>query len=197
MFEIFYKYLILNKKVNVPGIGVFAIERKPAKLDFANKIFNPPAFKVNFKPQPSLNDNRIYSFIANEQRIDEPEAVSRYYNFSHNLKEDLSKHKSVNLLGMGVLSQNEEGQVFFNATTQLQDYFPAVASERVLRENTEHHILVGDVNRTNTQMKEMLVADEPSYPSQTRDYWWLFAIALGIIGVATIVYYYLHNGSLH
>jgi hypothetical protein len=79
---------------------------------------------------------------------------------------------------------------------QVDEYFQPVASERVLRENTEHHLLVGDRNRTNTQMKEML-ADEPAASSKAKDYWWVFAILLGIIGIASIVYYYLRNGSLH
>lgn len=195
MFQLLYKYLILNKKVSVPGIGVFVIERQPAKLDFTNKVFVSPAFQIGFKPQPSLTDNRIYTFISREQKIDESEAVSRYYNFAHKLKENLTEHNTVELPGIGVLSQNAEGGLYFKAISQINDYFPPAGAERVLRENTEHHVLVGDSKRTNREMKNMLV-NEPEVASQTKDHWWIFAIALGIIGIATIVYYYLHNGNL-
>ncbi|MEJ7680576.1 MAG: hypothetical protein WKG06_22530 [Segetibacter sp.] len=123
------------------------------------------------------------------------EAVSRFYIFANKLKENLTKHSTVELPGMGMLSQNAEGALYFKATAQINDYFPPAAAERVLRENTQHHILVGDINRTNKQVKEMLV-EKVQEPSYTKDYWWIFAIALGIIGIATIVYYYLNNGSL-
>lgn len=195
MFQLLYKYLILNKKASVPGIGVFFIERKPAKLDFTNKVFIAPAIQINFKLQTSVDDNRMYAFISREQKIDVSEAVSRYYSFANNLKEKLAEHKTAELPGMGVLSQNAEGGLFFRAASQINNYFPPAAAERVLREHLEHNVLVGDNNRTNTQMKEMLVEDVPQ-PSHAKDHWWIFAIALGIIGIATIVYYYLHNGSL-
>lgn len=195
MFQLLYKYLIHNKKVSVPGIGVFFIERQPAKLDFTNKVFVSPAFQISFKPQPSFTDNRIYTFISREQKIDESEAVSRYYNFSQKLRENLTEHNTIELPGIGVLSQNAEGGLFFKAIPPTNNYFPPAAAERVLRENTEHDVLVGENKRTNREMKNVLV-DETASPSHTQDYWWIFAIALGIIGIATIVYYYLHNGSL-
>lgn len=195
MFQLLYKYLILNKKVSVPGVGVFFIQRQPAKLDFANKVFVAPALQIGFKPQPSLTDNRIYTFISREQKIDESEAASRYINFADKLKENLTEHKTAELPGIGVLWQNAEGGLFFKASSQINNYFPPAAAERVLRENTEHPVLVGESKRTNKQMKEMLI-DEPEPSSQAKDHWWIFAIALGIIGIATIVYYYLHNGNL-
>jgi hypothetical protein len=196
MFQSLYKYLILNKKATVPGIGIFYMERKPARLDFADKVFVSPTLQICFDPQPSLVDKGMYTFISREQKIDESEAVRRYYIFANKLRENLIEHKSAEVPGMGVLSQNEEGQLFFKGTFPLDNYFPPAAAERVVRENTEHHILVGETRRTNTQMKEML-SDEGEPASQARDYWWVFAIALGVIGIATIVYYYLHNGSLH
>lgn len=195
MFQLLYKYLILNKKAIVPGLGVFFIERKPAKLDFANKVFLAPASQINFKAQTSVDDNRMYTFISQVRKIDELEAAGHYNNFANKLKENLEKNSSVELPGIGVLSQNAEGQLFFKATVQLNDYFPPANADRVLKENTEHPILVGDSNRTNKQMKERLV-DEPEMSSHAKDPWWIFAIALGIIGIAAIVYYYLHNGSL-
>lgn len=196
MFKLLYKYLILNKRAGVPGLGVFFIERKPAKLDFTNKVFIGPASQINFKAQALVDDNRLYTFISREQKIDVTEAAVRYSNFANNLRQNLAEKNSVELPGLGVLSQNAGGELFFKETFRLNDYFPPVTAERVIRENTEHHIMVGDSTRTNTQMKEVL-ADEVQEESHAKDYWWLFAIALGIIGIATIVYYYLHNGRLH
>lgn len=195
MFQLLYKYLILHKSACVPGIGIFFIERKPAKLDFTNKVFIGPDLQISFKAQALVDDKRLYTFISREQKIDVTEAAVRYNNFVNRLRTNLAEKRSVELPGLGVLSENEEGRIFFKATTLLNDYFPPVTAERVIRENTEHHILVGDNSRTNKQMKEVL-EDDVQEPSHAKDYWWIFATALGIIGIAMIVYYYLHNGSL-
>jgi len=195
MFQLFCKYLILHKKASVPGLGVFFIERTPAKLDFANKIFLAPEVQINFKAQASADDYRLYTFISREQKIDATEAAVRYNAFVNKLRKNLAENSSLELPGIGVLSQNAEGKIFFKATVLL-DYLPPAAAERVIRENSEHHVLVGDSTRTKTQMKEVL-ADNLQEPSYAKDYWWMFAIALGIIGIATIVYYYLNNGRLH
>jgi hypothetical protein len=195
MFQLLYKYLILHNVVSVPGVGVFYIKRNAARLDFANKIFLAPTLQINFKSDSSGADNKIYTFISKEQKIDEAEAEGRYNYFSSKLKETLVETNSVELPGIGVLSKNVDGQLFFKASVEVNDYFPPVTAERVIREHSEHQILVGDLNRTNKQMKEVLV-DDVRESSRSKDYWWIFAIALGIIGIATIVYYYLHNGSL-
>ncbi|WP_018612167.1 hypothetical protein [Segetibacter koreensis] len=195
MLQLLYKYLILHNRASVPGVGVFYIKRNSARLDFANKIFLAPTLQINFKSDTSGADNKIYTFISKEQKIDEAEAKGRYNNFANKLKETLVENNSVDLPGIGVLTQNAEGQLFFKATVEVNDYFPPVTAERVIRENSEHQILVGDLNRTNKQMKEVLV-DDVADASRSKDYWWIFAIALGLIGIATIVYYYLHNGSL-
>lgn len=195
MFQLFCKYLILNSRAHVPGLGVFFIERTPAKLDFANKIFIAPVSQINFKAQPSVADNRIYTFISRQQKIEESEAVIRYNNFADTIKKHLKEHKRMELPGLGVLLQNNEGNLYFNATSELNEYFPSAPANRILRENTEHPIVVGDINRTSRQMKEMFV-EEPQKRSHAKDYWWKFAIALGIIGIAGILYYYLNNGNL-
>lgn len=195
MLKLLYKYLILNKKATVPGIGIFYIKRIPAKLDFANKVFASPALQINFKAQTSVADNSMYTFISREKKIDELEAINQYNHFANKLKENLKEYRSAELPGFGVLSQNEEGELFFKETLQLNNYFPPAGAERVLRENVKHDVLVEGVNRTNTQMREM-PADKPEVFSQPKDHWWIFAIALGVIGIGAIVYYYLHNGSL-
>ena len=67
MFRLFYKYLILYKKACLPGIGHFYIERKPARLDFANKVFVAPDLQIGFNPHPSSVDNN--NLYKNKQSL--------------------------------------------------------------------------------------------------------------------------------
>ena len=196
MFQLFYKYLILNKKAIIPGLGVFYIERKPARLDFANKVFVAPELQVNFKDQPSIADDKMNAFIAREEKIDMAEAISHINDFNSEIQKSLKENNSAELPGLGVISQNAEGKILFKSTNILKDYFPDVAAERIIREHVEHSVLVGDINKTNAEMKETLSVSRSTSAGE-KDNWWIFAIALGVIGIATIVYYYLHHGKLH
>ena len=195
MFQLFYRYLILYRRANVPGLGVFFIERTPAKLDVANNVFIAPNSQINFRAQTPVADNRMYTFISRQEKIDESEAVVRYNNFADAIKKMLKEHKRIELPGLGVLVQNDEGNLYFKTTSELNDYFPPAPANRVLRENTEPSIVLGEINRTSRQTKEMLV-EEPKELFPVREYWWKFAIALGIIGIAGILFYYFSNGNL-
>src|SRR5215210_6528737 len=195
MFQLFYKYLILYRRADVPGLGVFFIERTPAKLDIANKVFIAPISQINFRAQTPVADNRMYTFISRQEKIDESVAVIRFNNFANAIRKKLDEHKSIELPLLGVLLQNDEGNLYFKPNSELNDYFPPAVADRVLGENTEHTTVVGANDGTNRQMKEMFV-EEPKEPSHAKDYWWKFAIALGIIGIAGILYYYFSNGNL-
>ena len=195
MFQLFYKYLILNKKAIIPGLGVFYIGQKPARLDFANKVFTAPELQINLKDQPSVADNKMCAFIARENGIGEPEAISHFNDFSNEIMKSLKENSKAELPGLGFLLQNGEGKIFFKPTNILKDYFPDVAADRIIREHVEHAVLVRESNKTNAEMKEILMEDMRKFSGE-KDNWWIFAIGLGIIGIATVVYYYLHHGSL-
>ncbi|MEI9912027.1 MAG: hypothetical protein WDO71_21700 [Bacteroidota bacterium] len=40
MYQELYAYLILHRQLNVPGIGTFLVERKPAETEFTHKQIN-------------------------------------------------------------------------------------------------------------------------------------------------------------
>jgi hypothetical protein len=46
MYEELYRYFIQHKKLAVPGVGTFLLERKPAASDFVNKQIDPPNYSV-------------------------------------------------------------------------------------------------------------------------------------------------------
>lgn len=194
MFGLFYQFLISNKKAGIPGIGIFFIGRKPAKLDFANKVFVGPDFQINFRSEPAGNDSNFYKYVSAMQKIDETEAIRNIDEFAGLLKKNIYINKSIELPAMGRLFQNEVGEFQFESKARIQNYFPDIAAERVVRQNAEHTILVGDTSRTNTGIQESLVKETAVSPPQEK--WWIAALVLGIIGVAFLIYHYFTNGSL-
>ena len=60
--------MILYRRADIPGLGVFFIERTPAKLDVANKVFIAPISQIKFRAQTPVPDNRMYKFISCQEK---------------------------------------------------------------------------------------------------------------------------------
>ncbi len=185
MFETLHKYLILNKKLHLPGIGVFVIDRLPAKLDFGNKIMEPPLPVIRFSLETSAADKYLYQFISRHLQLDEVSAIRQFNDLIFELKEKLTKEGTAALPGIGKLKKEFADTYTFQAAYTLKDYFPQVTAERVIRKNSEHTIRVGEDERTNTQMAAMLATEK-----HIKDKWWLYAIILTVMGIIALAYYY-------
>src|ERR1041384_3401382 len=47
MYSDLYEYLVLNKRLSVPGIGTFLLERRPAVTDLTHRQINSPAYTIS------------------------------------------------------------------------------------------------------------------------------------------------------
>ncbi len=195
MVPLLYKYLIINKQVALPGVGLFYIVRKPATLDVAKKVILPPFLNTDFNPQKATNDQGFSAFLAKENGIDEASAILHFDKFSQRLHQDLQSEKPVELPGIGSLRKTAEGELIFESANVLANYFDPAVAEPVVREKAGYEIRVGETQRTSSQMREAL-QDEQETVHVQKDYWWVYAIILAVIGIAAILYYYQQNGSL-
>ncbi len=193
MFPLMYKYLMLHEKVCIPGVGIFYKERQPAKLDFSNKLFQPPVHTIYFKEEPVQADKRFYTFASKEQGIDEVEAIRRFHDFAFRFKDSIHHNEETTLPGLGTLKRSEKGKLVFESEAIVAKYFPATPAERIVRKQAEHNLLVGDRSTTNTAMQEMLV-DEVTVTKKTR--WLIAAVILAVVAIAAIVVYYVQHGGL-
>ena len=83
------------------------------------------------------------------------------------------------------------GKINFKPEELPAAFTQTVFAERVIHPDAEHHILVGDKETTNTVMTELLAPK-----SEIKDRWWIWAIVLGLIGIAAIVFYFTaFNGT--
>ncbi len=195
MTNLLYKYLTIYKQVSLPGVGVFKIARQPAKHDIANKVIEPPALNIDFTAHPATGTNDFFEFLSKEKSIEEAAAINHFNDFAQHLNHEGNSGKSFELPGIGTLRKNANGEVSFEPAHVLAGYFPPAVAEPVVREKASYEILVGEAQRTSSQMREALHG-EPETEHVSKDYWWIYAILLAVIGIAAIVYYYQRNGSL-
>ncbi len=180
------KYFILYKKLSLPGIGWFSAEESAARLDFTEKKLQAPSQVVNFYPQAALPNKVFFQFLSQELAVEETQAIRHFNQFIFDLKDQLSNSGSIALPGIGKLYKNEKNEYEFQSENWMSDYFPDLSAERIIRQGAEHTIRVGEEEKTNTQMHEMLFIEEKN---TSTDYWWLYAVILALLGIAALIYY--------
>jgi nucleoid DNA-binding protein len=184
MYQYIHKYFALHKNVSLPGIGSFTVENQNAKLDFIGKTLHAPSHNIRYNKYDKA-DESFYRFLSKETGVDETDAYGNFNNFIQQLKTQLERDHVVILAGIGTLTKNTLGYSFI-ADETLQRYFSDVHAERVIREDAQHKVIVGERERTSAEMHEHFQKREVK-----EEKWMIPALILGAIGVAAIVIFYL------
>lgn len=190
MYGELYQYLILHRQLNLPGIGRLCIEKKPARFDVADKVINPPAFSIALQHDNSNPPKNFFNWLALKLGITDRDAIIRFNDFLFDLKKQLAAGNKLEWEGVGTISKGLAGDILLNPS--LTDHSPgtAVAAIKVLRDNAQHIIRVGEDERTSSEMQEILHHSEEGGKS----YWWVAALVLVILSIIFIGYYFSVNG---
>ncbi len=184
MYSFLYNYLVLHKKLYLPGIGSFSVDYSPARLDFVSKVIYPLQPVINFNDEETEEDRAVIQHLSNSMHTSELEAATALQQFTQNVNSQLNHNGSVSLPGLGLLSKNEDGYKF-DAKNPVTDLLPELVAERVVRKNAAHFVRVGEDEKTSEQMhhymqEEVVVTKK----------WWIPAAILGVIGIAALIFYY-------
>ncbi len=155
MFVELYRYFISNRSLSLPGIGTLQLDRQSARYNFSDKLMQPPAFGVSYKPVSIVKNTGLISWLAAEMQISRDDAAGKYEAFIKEFKEQLSAGNEINWNGIGTFKQNESGQLGFLPGESSSGQIP-VTAEKLIRENAEHAVKVGEEIRTSTQMQTQL-----------------------------------------
>jgi hypothetical protein len=191
MYGELYQYLILHKQLELPGIGTLVVEKKPASLDVADKVINPQAYSIILQGSGNTPAKKFFHWLGSKLGITDRDAVIRFNDFLFDLKKELSSHNKLQWSGVGTISKAPGGDIKLEPS--LENHSPAspVAAIKVLRENAEHMVRVGEEERSSVEMKEIL-----HHTDEGRKKTWLWTVAL-ILLIAAIIfvgYYFSVNG---
>jgi len=189
MYALMYKYLLLNRKVSLPGIGIFSIEHTAAKWNAADHLLQPPAETVQFKVETALADKQFYHFLAQEMKVSEVDAIKQFHDFSYDLKTALGRTDGMVLPGIGSLKKQQGGSLAFEADSITAAYRqPVAAPGKAITTNKTVEPVVVNNDKSSTNV-ELIPADE-ALEEPSRDIWWIYALALAAAGIIAIVIYY-------
>ena len=179
MLRILLEFFAVHKKIAVPGVGTFSVRYNAPEDNFGNKTITPAKANIIFTEDEEDSVVAGFEKFAGTHYNKSREELDRFYK---NFTDKLNDEKRLNLDGIGVL-EKEDNTVKFRQTFNELAFFPVVNAEKVIRENAEHTITVGENERTSTQMREALSKQE------SKKYWWVYVLIVLLIGAAGYFFY--------
>jgi len=194
MYDTLYKYLIFNKQLSLPGIGTISLQRNAAHHSIADKIFTAPEYSFVIDSSSDRPSKKLFDWLSQVLGVSEWEAVRMMNDFSFDLKNNISSGSEVKWDNVGVLHRNETGSIVLDPFTLELDNEESVTAEKVIRENAEHTMLVGERERTSSEMEVILLTETEKV--KRREWGWVIAIVLVVLAVMFIGLYFSEKGLL-
>jgi nucleoid DNA-binding protein len=209
MYELIYKFLIKYRTIDLPGIGTFTLRVQPAQSRFVDQSFLPPKYYVAFEQDHAVDDvdareqgavtqeriapsRKVFSWIADNYGLTDKEAIIRFNEFLFELRKELDAGKKIVWSGIGTLEKDAGGEIKFNCDKNALPWLQQTVAKKVIRENAEHTMLVGETEKTSAQMSEILL--NPRSIKDKRAYWWVWPLAVIIAIFIFLGWYFSEHG---
>lgn len=188
MYAELYQYLLQYKKLAVPGVGTFLLERKPAVIDFPNKLAIPALYSFKLDAAVTSPSRSFFNWLGAALHVSDHDAIIQFNNFVFDLKKQVSNGDVINWNGVGEIKKGMDGEIKFNALEPRSPEQP-VPAIKVLRQGASHAVRVGEDQKTSVQMVEMLGQSD-----EKRSYWWAGGLVLGLLSVLFLGWYFSEYG---
>ena len=182
-------YLFQNKTCPLPGLGTLSVLNSVAEADFTNKLIAAPKSFIQFN-NTETDTAGLLNYLVSTTGGDKYEVTEALDHFCDNLKNKIADQSDMQIESIGTFFVDGSGNINFTPQELPTAFVQPVFAERVIHPDTEHQILVGDKETTNTVMT--------GYFNETpvvKDRWWIWAIVLSVTGlIALIIYFTELNG---
>lgn len=187
MHSIITSYLLQTNKCALSHFGVFNAEYKRAKTDIVNNQLVAPSEIIVFKEEDLPSSAELIHFISVKKNISEGEAESQLDIFCKEWREKIETRETLCFDAFGSLKKNEEGNIVFIKATN-HAYFRSISSRRVLHENAQHNVLVGD-NETTSTIMNRYYSKEVEVTKLSWPKWMLIFTAIAL----SVLFYHFYN----
>lgn len=189
MYKDLYRYFILYKELNIPGIGTFSLHTDSAHYDLPDKSMRPPSYTILLNKTGKSPSIRFIKWLAGTMQVSERDAVIRFNDFAVDLKNMIAAGNEIIWNGMGKLFEGPGGEIKFTPSSKNNTFGDAVPAEKISHENAKHSVRVGEQGKTSDEMIELL-----SRPEAKSSYWWAYAFIVGLLAVIFTGWYFSING---
>ena len=190
MYECLYRFLIRYKKLDLPGIGTIALHLQSSRSEFADRHFSPPGYFFTLEKQDEVPRGKLFSWLASHFNITDSEAVIRFNEFIFDLTRKLKEGREIHWQKVGSFQKELTGEIKFTSAKEELPWLENVPGQKVIRENVEHRMLVGEVEKTSTEMNELL----NSSAGERKYQWWVWPVGIVVAIFIFLGWYFSEHG---
>jgi hypothetical protein len=180
------KYLLQYRQVSIPSVGTIRLVQGPAQLVVADKVLLPPSFAVEVSEADSVPDHQLV-FLSAALREEKEAVLQSLHEVGNRIGQQVSG-EGFHWKGIGLIQRNPR-PVQLSVTA-----LAPVPAERVLRQDAEHRVLVGDQHRTVAQNVPAAGDSEPGVVENKRSVFMLIGWILLILSVLYILFVLYQGG---
>jgi hypothetical protein len=180
------KYLLQYRRLSIPHVGTFELVQHSPEFNVVDQLIRPPSFRLDWNQNDLLTDHQL-CYLADSIRSDKEKVREELESFGKKLRTEVRK-ESFNWRGIGTLT-GENDAIAVDEGFLKMDGLTVVPAHKLIRENVEHSVLVGDQQMTSQQ-----VADTLTKGSKKRSYKLMIGWILFFLALAAIVFILYRNG---
>ena len=190
MYEYLYRFLIKYKKLDLPGFGTIVLHLQSSRSEITDRHFSPPGHFFTLEKEDEVPRGKLFSWLASHFGITDSEAVIRFNEFIFDLTRKLKEGKEIHWQKVGSFQKELSGEIKFTSVQEELSWLESVPGQKVIRENVEHRMLVGEVEKTSTEMNKLLnsVANGKKYQ------WWVGPVAVIVAIFIFLGWYFSEHG---
>jgi hypothetical protein len=166
-------------------VGTFEIVLQSSQLNVADKCISSPVYITKHRKEEIVPDHQFH-FFTNEG-MQKDSFMQDFFLFGERMKRRI-QNSPFYWKGFGTLHYASNEMLFEPDEIRLEALQP-IPAQKVLRENVQHNMLVGDQEMTSQQVTEALNKVEYKRPLFIIVGWVLFALA----AIAILIYLYMKN----
>ena len=180
------KYLLQFHRLVIPHVGSFELVQHPAAYNVVDKLLIPPSFSLSWNNNDVLPEHQL-DFLASCIQSDPDSIKTELDQFGKRLSAKVQKD-SFDWNGIGRL-RHDGGSIAIDQEPMTLQGLGSVPAHKVIRENVEHSMLVGDQQMTSQQ-----VTDTLARPGKKRSITLLIGWILLIVTILAILFLLYRNG---
>ena len=175
------KYLLQYRTVTIPHVGTIQLVQHPSQLDVADKIIQPPSFSAEIKREENVSAHQL-NFLDHFLKRGHHSVLHDLKQFGDGLHDKING-PGFEWNGFGRLDSNTQ-----SLSIPVEGLY-AITAERVMRENPDHQVLIGDKQTSSYKIAgEKVGSDVPKRKhSAVITIGWVL-LALSILAIAFFIY---------
>jgi len=151
VLDLLTKYLLQYRKVSIPHVGTLEIIQKSAELNFIDRLIFPPVYEAYITKEVAIPEHQIH-YLASVSKYDKEKIAVDLESLGEKLQK---KFESGSFTWKGI------GEIrAANQAISIDTLLTPITAEKIMRSNADHSILVGDQERSSTELSEALLDSE-------------------------------------